>query len=274
MPPAADNDAQYARKVAEDQCAMAAVVRTEPWSAFGIDDPTELMVNEIFVSTDGESWTSVGDPLSVGYVGSVVATSDGFFATVEPPMTVDVRTVDGSLASSDLKASASELWFSADGRAWEPRSTDLTASIRQLSAVGNELLAISSTGSGQEAIVTSSDGGATWATFDPATLVDPDGRLDQVWINAGDAGPLGFAIVVSGSEQEGGPTESYLVMRGDGSDWSATRLDGNLPTDSDSPMYVTGVVVGNDDVSVSVVLQNPAVPAQAEARTFAGSPRR
>ena len=119
------------------------------------------------------------------------------------------------------------------------------------------------------ALQTSSDGGTTWNTTNVNALL-PSGTPTAL-VTASDAGPLGFAVLVTPDQNPNDqtPGHDYLLFSTDGIDWTTTDLTTVGQPSTGYPMQVT---VGADHISVDYGLDDPTPGEAMKITTLLATP--
>lgn len=238
----------------EDDGDDQEVLELMPWADLGLTGPGDLVVDELFVSDDGETWEPVaGGGLGGDDLVDLTAGPDGFLAVTFP-------------AFGDGRP---QLLRSADGTAWEVVAQDVPTTLLGFS--GGSIIGFGHTG--DEPVATASaDGGTTWDTTDLAALLDPDAVPGEHTVIAHDTGPLGAAVILGRYGPAGGPTDLTLLTSADGRAWSTTPL-ADVVGDADLD-YVSWLAVGADRIAFTAVGPLPDGERIAPSRTFVGTPQR
>lgn len=241
----------------EDPCDR--VIETVAWSELGLSGHADLRVDELFRSTDGESWEALdASAFADRYVQALSAGPHGFFAITHAGYTLG-------------EPAGVELLRSADGTTWEEVGS--SGPVATLGFAGERI--IGTTGHGDRSVeaVSSADGGATWTRTDLAEIVDPDGAFTDLHLQAQATGPLGAAVVTVAYPDEGHPGSAvrHLLTSVDGTSWAVTPLEEIVG--DDTPSMVPWVAVGRDSIVLTAGwLRSGEQPAST--RTFVGTPVR
>ena len=227
------------------------MIGTISWSQLGLSGPGDLMHQEMLVSSDDTHWDTVAAP-STGPVDNLVATDNGYLLLAESADPTGVAP----------PTTATTLLHSTDARTWTPVSTPTGLNAQAIS--GNDVIGTDTSG----AIETSTDGGSTWSSTDVASLL-PAGT--QFSVSSADAGPLGFAVLVTPDSPDAPSTNGdYLLNSSDGVNWKTTSLG---PVGEPASSYPTEVIVGADHVSVDFAGATTAGGA-THITTLLGTPER
>jgi hypothetical protein len=234
---------------ADAKCAPK-VLGTISWSDIGVHGAADLTRQQMLVSTDGSHWDPVSAP-TVGWVRDLVGTDDGFLLLAESAATPTPEKPRASLT----------LLHSSDAHTWSPVATPAGVDVQAIS--GNKLIAVDDNGGVQ----TSADGGATWSTTDVKALLPAGAVKPSVW--SSDAGPLGFAALVTSDANDQQSARHYLLFSTDGVDWNTSDLAAAGEPAHTEPMQVT---VGADHVGVDYATPaaNPGGPMTI--KTLLGTP--
>jgi hypothetical protein len=228
-----------------------AVIDTATWDDLGLDGPGDLVVEELFVSSDGRSWERAAEsPFGGRFLAELTATPLGFFAVTDG---------DGG----------PELLRSTDGVQWQavtPPVEGPDGQLMSLGVVGDRLVAVPATG---VAGLTSDDGGQTWSRTELSTVVDVAGA-DHVGVVSADNGPLGVALIVVAYH---GETSTYTLLTSpDAGAWSAQPLTDVVG--DEGPGSIAWLVVGADTVAFTGLWPVDDGTGATAARTFVGAPSR
>ena len=158
---------------------------------------------------------------------------------------------------------APTLLHSTDARTWTPVTTPAGLNVQAIA--GNDVVGTDATG----ALETSTDGGATW------NATDIDAQLPagaQLTVASADAGPLGFAVLVTPDQADGTSTAAdYLLFSSDGVSWKTTDLPSVGEPANSYPLQVT---VGADHVSVDYAGSDVTAGGATHITTLLGTPER
>jgi hypothetical protein len=236
-------------------CADPPVVGTISWSDLGLTGPGELTRQEMLVSTDGTHWTSTPPP-NTGSVQDLVADSDGFVLLA--------NNDNPSLGTQPPSIDTTTLLHSTDARTWT--TVDTPPGLNVQAIVGDLIVGTDASG----AVQTSSDGGTTWNATNVDSLL-PAGT-PPASVGASDAGPLGFAVLVTPDPKpDGQPSgHDYLLFSTDGIDWTTTDLTTVGQPASGYPMEVT---VGADHISIDYGLADPTSGGSTKITTLLATPK-
>ncbi len=242
---------------AAGRCDNPPTLGTITWAELGLRGASDLRRQQMLVSTDGSHWNTVTAP-SLVFVRDLVATDNGFLLLSES--NTDPATNDGK------KGATTTLLRSTDARSWAPVATPAGLNIQAIA--GDRVLGIDAGGGVQ----TSTDGGDTWhATSIDAQL--PAGASTKTDVGTTDAGPLGFAVVVTSDANPNDDTRGhdYLLFSTDGAIWSTSDLATSGQPAGAYPMQVT---VGADHVSVGYQGTGAKGGGPLVLTTLLGTPKR
>jgi hypothetical protein len=238
-----------------NECTHPPVLGTISWSDIGLRGPSDLFGQQVLVSTDGSHWTSAPGP-SNGFVRDLVATDDGFLL-LDDSFTPIAGTLGGR--------SSTKLFSSPDARTWT--QVGIPADLTVQAIAGNRIVGYDESG----AVHTSADGGTTWNTTDVGALLPAGMPHAAPWIM--DAGPLGFAVVVTAdaNEQAGRRGHEYLLFSTDGTSWSTSDLAAAGAPAGANPMLAT---VGSDHIGVDYESAGPTPGGPMKITTVLATPTR
>jgi hypothetical protein len=221
-----------AGKRLEANCTNASVLGTISWSDIGLNSAADLSRQQMLVSNDGTHWGHATAP-AIGFVTDLVASGDGFLLLADRG-----RTFQGPGAGPGTE---STLMRSTDAQSWTNVATPAGLGVQAIA--GDRVIGADGAG----VVQTSSDGGATWTATSlgsqlPAGTPEPTGTIT-------DAGPLGFAVVVTADANPKDATRGYdyLLFSTDGITWSTNDLAAAGAPDAAYPMQV---IVGADHIGV------------------------
>jgi hypothetical protein len=154
---------------------------------------------------------------------------------------------------------------STDARNWTPVSTPPGLNVEGID--GDRIVGVDAAG----VVQTSADGGTTRNATDVGALLPAGTPQTAPWI--ADAGPLGFAVVVSSdmnpTDQQHG--HDYLLFSSDGISWSTTDLAAaGAPADA-TPIQVT---VGADHLGVDHQSPQTTPGGPMKITTLLATPKR
>ncbi|MGO9874597.1 MAG: hypothetical protein ACLPVY_12440 [Acidimicrobiia bacterium] len=236
------------------KCTDPPVVGTISWSDLGLTGPGELTRQQMLVSTDGTHWTSTPPP-NGGTVQELVADSDGFL--------VLANNTNPSLGTQ-APSNETTLLQSTDARTWTTIETPPGLNVQAIA--GDLIVGTDSSG----AIQTSSDGGKTWNTTNVNALLPAGTPTESV--TASDAGPLGFALLVTPDQKPNDQTPGHddLLFSTDGIDWTTTDLAAVGEPSTGYPMQVT---VGADHISIDYGLPGATPDGTMKITTLLATPK-
>ncbi len=230
------------------------VVATHPFSDFGITNPAGLHQQEALVRTGNGAWQNTLVPIGTdSQVTDLTATSTGFL-------------MEEKTWSDAPGLGTTQLLSSTDGRTWAPLATAVPAA-ESYAIAGDRIIAANNDGS---AISTSTDAGATWLPTDGVAGLLPAGaKLTQYGAEV-DAGPLGFAAIVSTGSADS--PHRYLLHSSDGTSWKVTDL---ATVGAPAKGGLEGLVVGADHIDVTFGLTDatPAAGTPAQLVTLVATPK-
>lgn len=253
-------------------CEEEEIVRTVGWEELGVPGREDLVLQETFVSTDGETWERVAPEASVyGRVTDLVGLPDGFVATIDRSEGEEVRT---------------EMMRSTDGVTWSPISEPVPAQAG-LGSTGGQLVAVGLVPSGADperltsVVSTSDDLGRSWSSTDLAEVVGADIAADQVdvWPDNVGIGPLGVAVLLSEEPADPPPGppigtvgRADLLYSPDGQEWSITPM---AEITGDPNMAASWIAVGRDTITLhAAAITDSPRPAEVADQAFVGTPER
>jgi hypothetical protein len=199
------------------EVGSSVLVWAAAWEELGLN-PDDLRLDELFLSTDGVTFTPAEFPTGLAVI-SLDWAGGAFYALAHVPGT----------------GSAFEVWRSVDGTGWTqvgmlPSDSWLTA----VGAVGDTLVTVGENGA---VVMTSTDGGASWDAAPLSELVElPEG----LWATSWQAGPAGLAIALSSFEVN---SAAFVATSSNLTDFQVERLDGG-----EYGTYIEGVAVGADAI--------------------------
>jgi hypothetical protein len=236
------------------KCADPPVLGTITWSELGLTGASDLRHEQMLVSTDGTHWDTTTAP-ATSYVRDLVATNDGFLLLTE-------NTTDPGSAAKP--ASPTTLLHSTDARNWTPVATPAGLDVQTIA--GDQVLGVDAAG----VIQTSSDGGTTWQATSIASKLPAGAPAPQV--TASDAGPLGFAVLVTADAKpnDNTPGPEYLLFSTDGNSWSTTDL---ATVGEPAGSYPAQLTVGADHVSIDYQAP-PVANGRPVMTTLLATPKR
>ncbi len=235
-------------------CADAPVLGTITWSDLGLTGPGDLTRQEMLSSTDGTHWSSVPAP-STDSVQQLAADAGGFLL-----LSYD----NTSPVAGPLPTAGTTLLRSADGRTWTKVSTPDV----NVQAIADDRIV----GEGPAgAVETSTDGGSTWNTTDVSSLLPAGAPASS--ISSADAGPLGFAVVVSAEDNGNNQVRGHdrLLFSTDGVNWTTSDL---AAAGAPAGGYPAQVTVGADHVGVDYEVAGPTPGGPMKITTVLATPKR
>jgi hypothetical protein len=208
------------------------VLGTITWSDIGLNSAADLTRQQMLVSTDGTQWDHATAP-AIGFVTDLVAAGDGFLLLADRG-----RTFEGPGVGPGTE---STLMRSTDAHSWTDVTTPAGLGVQAIA--GNRVIGVDAAG----VVQTSSNGGATWTATNlgsqlPAGTPDATGTVT-------DAGPLGFAVVVTAdaNPKDATPGYDYLLFSTDGITWSTSDL---ATAGAPAGAYPMQVIVGADHIGL------------------------
>ncbi|MDQ1479753.1 MAG: Photosynthesis system assembly factor, partial [Actinomycetota bacterium] len=241
---------------AAGSCDNPPVLGTISWSDIGLNSAADLNRQQMLVSTDGTHWDHATAP-ATGFVTDLVASGDGFMLLAD----------QGRASSGPGLAPGTEstLMRSTDAQSWTGVATPAGLGVQAIA--GDRIIGIDAAG----AVQTSADGGATWTATTlgshlPAGSPDPTGTIV-------DAGPLGFAVVVTADANPKDATPGFdsLLFSTDGITWSTSDL---AAAGAPAGAYPTQVLVGADHIGVDYEGPNATPNGPTKITTLLATPTR